>query len=102
MWPLPRRTKKSELNMAHSHGHRHGPHDHDHGHAHGHAGHDHAAGATETVLLWALLLTASFMVAEAIGGWIAGSLALMADAAHMLADAGSLAMSYAAVRATRR
>jgi cobalt-zinc-cadmium efflux system protein len=39
------------------------------------------------------------MVAEAIGGWIAGSLALIADAAHMLADAGALAMSYAAVRA---
>ena len=39
------------------------------------------------------------MVAEAIGGWLAGSLALIADAAHMLADAGALAMSYAAVRA---
>jgi cobalt-zinc-cadmium efflux system protein len=42
------------------------------------------------------------MIAEAIGGWIAGSLALIADAAHMLADAGSLAMSYAAVRAASR
>ncbi len=42
------------------------------------------------------------MLAEAIGGWIAGSLALVADAAHMLADAGALAMSYAAVRAARR
>jgi cobalt-zinc-cadmium efflux system protein len=53
-------------------------------------------------LLWALWITAGFMIAEAIGGWIAGSLALIADAAHMLADAGSLAMSYAAVRAARR
>jgi cobalt-zinc-cadmium efflux system protein len=42
------------------------------------------------------------MVAEAIGGWIAGSLALVADAAHMLADAGALAMSYGAVRAAHR
>jgi cobalt-zinc-cadmium efflux system protein len=42
------------------------------------------------------------MIAEAIGGWIAGSLALIADAAHMLADAGALAMSYAAVRAATR
>jgi cobalt-zinc-cadmium efflux system protein len=50
-------------------------------------------------LLWALWITAAFMVAEAIGGWIAGSLALIADATHMLADAGALAMSYAAVRA---
>lgn len=42
------------------------------------------------------------MLVEAIGGWIAGSLALIADAAHMLADAGALAMSYAAVRAAGR
>jgi cobalt-zinc-cadmium efflux system protein len=42
------------------------------------------------------------MIAEAIGGWLAGSLALIADAAHMLADAGALAMSYGAVRAARR
>jgi cobalt-zinc-cadmium efflux system protein len=42
------------------------------------------------------------MIAEAIGGWIAGSLALVADATHMLADAGALAMSYAAVRTARR
>jgi cobalt-zinc-cadmium efflux system protein len=42
------------------------------------------------------------MVAEAIGGWIAGSLALVADAAHMLADAGALAMSYGAARAVHR
>jgi cobalt-zinc-cadmium efflux system protein len=39
------------------------------------------------------------MVAEAIGGGIAGSPALIADAAHMVADAGALAMNYAAVRA---
>ena len=42
------------------------------------------------------------MLAEAIGGWLAGSLALVADAAHMLADAGALAMSYGAVRAANR
>jgi cobalt-zinc-cadmium efflux system protein len=83
---------------AHEHGHDHG-HDHGHGAHHGHA---HGRGASETALLWALWITAGFMIAEAIGGWIAGSLALVADAAHMLADAGSLAMSYAAVRAASR
>jgi cobalt-zinc-cadmium efflux system protein len=84
------------------HGHGHG-HDHGHGHAHGgHHGHSHGSGASETALLWALCITAGFMIAEAIGGWIAGSLALIADAAHMLADAGALAMSWAAVRAARR
>ncbi len=42
------------------------------------------------------------MVIEAAGGWIAGSLALLADSAHMLTDCASLAMSYAAVRAGSR
>jgi cobalt-zinc-cadmium efflux system protein len=68
---------------------------HDHDHAHG-------KGASESALLWALWITAGFMLAEAIGGWIAGSLALLADAAHMLADAGALAMSYGAARAVHR
>lgn len=40
------------------------------------------------------LLTAAFMLAEVAGGLISGSLALMADAAHMLTDAGSLALAW--------
>jgi cobalt-zinc-cadmium efflux system protein len=89
---------------AHDHDH---DHNHDHSHSHGHQhdahhGHAHGKGASESALLWALWITAGFMVAEAIGGWLAGSLALIADAAHMLADAGALAMSYAAVRAASR
>jgi cobalt-zinc-cadmium efflux system protein len=76
-------------------------HDHSHDHSHGH-GHDHGHSASESALLWALWITAGFMLAEAIGGWIAGSLALVADAAHMLADTGALAMSYGAARAAHR
>src|ERR671921_383643 len=38
-------------------------------------------------------LTLVFMVVEAIGGWISGSLALLADAGHMLTDAGALGLS---------
>jgi cobalt-zinc-cadmium efflux system protein len=38
-------------------------------------------------------LTVAFMVIEAIGGWISGSLALLADAGHMLTDAGALGLS---------
>jgi cobalt-zinc-cadmium efflux system protein len=84
----------------HGHHHAHGRgHYHGHGHSHGHA---HGKDASERALLWALWITAGFMLAEAVGGWLAGSLALIADAAHMLADAGALAMSYAAVRAARR
>jgi cobalt-zinc-cadmium efflux system protein len=91
------------------HEHTHHRHDHgqpehgdpDHGN-HAHAPHDHGAGASESGLLWALWITVAFMLAEAIGGWIAGSLALVADAVHMLADAGALGMSYGAARAANR
>lgn len=44
-------------------------------------------------LRWVLLLTATFMVVEAVGGWLAGSLALLADAGHMLTDVGALSLS---------
>src|SRR5215217_40555 len=40
-----------------------------------------------------LCLTLVFMLVEAIGGWISGSLALLADAGHMLTDAGALGLS---------
>src|SRR5437879_2988128 len=41
--------------------------------------------------LWLVLaLTGVFMLVEAVGGWLSGSLALLADAGHMLTDVGSL------------
>ena len=40
-----------------------------------------------------LALTIIFMLVEAVGGWISGSLALLADAGHMLTDAGALGLS---------
>jgi len=40
-----------------------------------------------------LAFTASFMVAEAVGGWLTGSLALLADAGHMLSDVGALSLA---------
>ncbi len=40
-----------------------------------------------------LALTGAFMVVEVIGGWLSGSLALLADAGHMLTDVGALALS---------
>lgn len=53
-------------------------------------------------LLAALLLTGGFMVVEAVGGWLAGSLALIADAAHMLTDTASLLLAWLAFRVTDR
>jgi cobalt-zinc-cadmium efflux system protein len=86
----------------HDHDHAHG-HDHDHDHHHDHHhGHHHGPPATSSKLLWALVFTGGCMLLEALGGLYAHSLALLADAAHMLTDAASLALSYAAMRASLR
>ena len=69
------------------------------------AGHDHgaalggsAAGRHRGRLVWALGLTLTYMAAEVVGGLLTGSLALLADAAHMLTDAGGLALALLAIR----
>ena len=50
--------------------------------------------ATPMPRLWAVLaLTGTFMVLEVVGGWLSGSLALLADAGHMLTDVGALGLS---------
>ena len=65
-----------------------------HSHDHSHDGHGHSHGnADQRTLAIVLFLTAGFMVAEVIGGLLTGSLALLADAGHMLSDAASLAVS---------
>ncbi|HVG35776.1 MAG TPA: cation diffusion facilitator family transporter [Pyrinomonadaceae bacterium] len=69
-------------------------HDHDHGGAHTH-GH-HASGSRRRLRL-VLVLTAVYMFAEALGGWWTGSLALMADAGHMLTDVAALALALVAM-----
>lgn len=53
-------------------------------------------------LLGALWLTGGFMVVEVIGGVLAGSLALIADAGHMLTDTAALGFAYIAVLVARR
>jgi cobalt-zinc-cadmium efflux system protein len=72
---------------AHDHPHHHG---HDHGHQHDH---DHVRAAGKRGLKVVLVLTATFMVVEFIGGWLSNSLALMADAGHMLTDVAAIALS---------
>ena len=59
------------------------------------AGHSHgtATGAHRSRLLTALLITLTVMGAEVIGGVISGSLALLADAAHMLTDAAGVGLA---------
>jgi cobalt-zinc-cadmium efflux system protein len=66
---------------------------HDHGHGHSHGGGDDARR-----LGLALGLIVAFMAAEIAVGILAHSLALLSDAAHMLTDAGALAMSLVVLR----
>ncbi|MDZ4079792.1 MULTISPECIES: cation diffusion facilitator family transporter [Hydrocarboniphaga] len=66
------------------------------------AGHDHGKGANERSMWIALSLTGSFMIAEAVGGWLTGSLALISDAAHMLTDTVALAIALLAIRIGKR
>jgi cobalt-zinc-cadmium efflux system protein len=76
-------------------------HHHGHGHDHGHA-HSHEDGGNARRLVVVLVLTAIYMLAEAIGGWLSHSLALIADAGHMLADIAALGLSLFAVWISRR
>ncbi|WP_299276926.1 cation diffusion facilitator family transporter [uncultured Georgenia sp.] len=62
----------------------------------GHGHHHTAATAHRRRLLAAFLVTATVMVAEAVGGWLSGSLALLADAGHMLSDTAALGLALAA------
>ena len=108
---------------GHSHGssseaHDHGGSDHDHGSDHsrhgdrGHDDHDHSHGlfhshnhgqnASERRLWWSLSVLAVFTAFEAIGGFWSHSIALLAEAAHMLADCGSLVLAVLAIRVSRR
>src|SRR5262245_58937726 len=90
---------------SHAHQHSHSDHAHDHAHPHAHLGshhHDHTRGASQRTLLIVLVLTFGYMLAEAIGGYLANSLALLSDAGHMLTDVAALTLSLFAVRFASR
>ena len=74
-------------------------HAHGHGHGHGHA-HGRSANSRRLALVLALVLV--YMVAEVVGGLLTNSLSLLADAGHMLSDAGSLALSLFAIWIAQR
>lgn len=97
---------------GHQHGHTH-VHTHVHTHAHGPGDHGHdiaeetdhahpAGEGTRSRMNAALVLTVVVMLVEVIGGWWTHSLALLADAGHMLADAGSLLLAVLAIRQANR
>ena len=59
--------------------------------------HDHAGARSRNALALALAITAAYTVAEVVGGVLTGSLALLADAVHMLSDNVALALALFAV-----
>jgi cobalt-zinc-cadmium efflux system protein len=64
-----------------------------------HHGHAHATPSADTRrLVLALALILSFMAVEVVAGILASSLALLSDAAHMLTDAGAIALALVAAR----
>ncbi len=75
---------------------------HDHGHDHDHDHTPTVTSANERKVLVSFFLIFGFMLVEAVGGVLSGSLALLADAGHMLTDAVALALAYAAFRFGRR
>lgn len=83
----------------HTHSHSHEPGHPSHGDGHDHA---HGAGASERRIGLAALLTGLFMLAEVAGGLISGSLALIADAGHMLTDFAGLTLAWLGFRVARR
>ena len=90
----------------HSHDSHHDHHGHAHAgaHAHSHSGTGSGPGGShrERRLLIAFGLTTVTMIVEAVGGWISGSLALLADAGHMLVDASALMFAWLGALFARR
>ena len=96
-------NRPSEHDPAHlhekaEHGHDHSGHDHS-GHGHSHSV---SADADARYLTIAFLLIVGFMGFEVVVGILAHSLALLSDAAHMLTDAGALALSLVILRYVQR
>ncbi|MDQ3758848.1 MAG: cation diffusion facilitator family transporter [Actinomycetota bacterium] len=71
------------------------------GHAHQHPI-DHSRAASKRALCLTLALTTGFLLVEIVGGLLTGSLALLADAAHMLSDSVSLGLALVAVWLAQR
>lgn len=69
------------------------PHDHHHDHSHT---------ANKKVLAVSFAVITSFMVVEAVGGWLTNSLALLSDAGHMFSDAFSLGIALLAFKLSEK
>jgi cobalt-zinc-cadmium efflux system protein len=92
---------------SHGHGHAHG-HAHGHGHArghahgHGHGHHHHAPKDFGRAFAVGITLNLGFVILEATYGFLANSMALLADAGHNLSDVLGLAIAWAAATLAKR
>lgn len=91
----------------HSHGgagghHHHHDHDHGHGHGHGHGHHHHIPKNFDAAFAIGAFLNLSFVGAELTYGYLAKSLALIADAVHNFADVVGLLLAWGASWLARR
>src|ERR687888_480851 len=73
-------------------------HGHSHDHGHRHVARESARGSLKV----ALLITATFLIVEFFGALYTNSLALLADAGHMLTDVAALSLSFFAMRFSSR
>ncbi len=83
----------------HGHVHHEG---HEHSHTHGHGGHQHVPANFDRAFLIGISLNAIFVVIEAVYGFAANSLALLADAGHNLSDVLGLVVAWIATILVRR
>lgn len=64
---------------------------------HSHDHHHHSHSSNKKVLLLSFIIITSYMIVEAVGGFITNSLALISDAGHMLSDSVALGIALAAL-----
>ena len=83
---VPAVSSATAMSAAHAHGQSH----ESEGGGHRYAGH---VPASQRALTIAFCATTSILLLEAVGGWLTGSIALLADAGHMLTDAGALGIA---------
>ncbi|MFZ1099192.1 MAG: hypothetical protein WAN26_07275, partial [Steroidobacteraceae bacterium] len=98
MTETPHLHKVEHRHPDHAHEHPEHHTHHEHGdrarqHSHQHSHHHHGSDAGERRLILALLILGSFTLVEALGGYFANSIALLAEAAHMLADSAALVLA---------
>ena len=75
---------------------------HAHGHSHSHSGLDARRAGNRSRMAVALAINSALLVATVVGGLLTGSLALLADAGHLLSDVGAIAIGLVAARLAAR